>query len=186
MEASSVVAAVIEKWADIVTALSALAALILSIVSLRVATAAQHLAESQERRKAPRLVIHLRNGYSSTRSDGSRDFTFQVEVRNPTDSDNAIARAEMHLRYIVGDATPITLKLPSNKRHTQDHDERNKLLPPCRIAAHDVHVAWVQFSVLPEMLNGRAIDKYWLVITDSHQAEVTLETSILREEHNAT
>jgi hypothetical protein len=175
--------ALIKEWTDIVVAAAAVAALIISFVSLRVSSRALQLSEKQERRKEPQLVPHLLDSDFEDLSGGDRVYSFWLSVRNPTDSDNAVAQIEMHLRYLVDGVTSVTVKLPSSNSGDPAND-RPRLATPSRVAAHDTVSGWCNFVVKPGLLNGRPIEGYQIVLTDSHQAEATIDALVVREKRH--
>jgi hypothetical protein len=112
--------------------------------------------------------------------------SFSLSVGNPTDSDNAIAQIEMHLRYLIEDAALMTVKLPPSVGTCDPaKDSRRWLTTPARVAAHDTVSGWCDFVVKPGILNGRPIDGYQIVLTDSHQAETSVDALVVSEKRHA-
>lgn len=176
---------VTKDWTDIVVALTAVAALVVSAMSLRVSLRALRISEQQERRKEPRLAPKLLDSYFNKSNRVDRVYSFWLSVGNPTDSDNAIAQIDMHLSYHVDDATLVTVKLPPLNVRDSEHDSRPRLLTPCRIEAHDTVSGWCDFIVKSDLLNGRAIDAYRIVLTDSHHNETAVDPLVVGENPHA-
>jgi hypothetical protein len=175
-----------KDWTDIVVAVAAVAALLVALTSFRVSLHALRLSEKQERRKEPRLVPRLLDSHVENLAGGDRVYSFSLSVGNPTDSGNAIAQVEMHLRYLIDDSASITVKLPplvgasgpANTIHP-------RLITPSRIAAHDTVSGWCDFVVKSGILSGHTIDGYRIVLTDSHQAETSVEAFVVSERRHA-
>lgn len=171
-----------KNWTDIVVAVMAVAAFIVSVGSFRVSSRALRLSEQQEQRKQPRLVPRLLDSHFERLSDGGRAYSFSLSVGNPTDSDNAIAHIEMHLRYLIEDAASMTVKLPAC--HPPE-DCCGRLTIPSRVAAHDTVSGWCDFRLKPNFLSGRTIDGYRIVLTDSHQTETSVDALVVSEKRHA-
>ena len=173
----------IKEWTDIVVAVAAIAALFVSLVSLRLSSRALRLSEKQEERREPKLVPRLVDSHFEDLASGDRIYSCLLSVGNPADSDNAVAQIEMHLRYFIDGFTLATVKLPS--AGDQRNTKLSRLIAPTRIAAHDTVSGWCSFLVKSAILNGRAVEGYRIVITDSHQGEATVEPLVISEKRDA-
>ncbi len=175
----------VKDWADAVVAVMAVAAFIVAVGSYRVSSRALRLSEQQEQRKRPRLFPRLLDSHFENLTEGGRVYSFWLSVANPTDSDNAIAQIEMHLRYLIDDDVSITVKLPpSSVRVCASMGDRPRLIAPSRIAAHDTASGWYDFVIKPAMLSGRTIEGYQIVLTDSHQAEASVDALVVSEKRH--
>ncbi len=175
-----------KDWTDVVVAGAAIAALLVSLRSLRVSSRALQLSEKQERRKEPRLVPKLLDSCFEDLAEGDRAYSLSLSVGNPTDSDNAIAQIEMHLRYRIDDSASITVKLsPSVGTCSPASSIGPRLVAPSRIAAHDTISGWCDFIVKPGIVGGHMIDGYKIVLTDSHQVETAVEPFVVSEKRHA-
>jgi hypothetical protein len=175
-----------KEWPDIVVAGMAVAAFIVAVMSFRVSSRALRLSEKQEQRRQPRLIPRLLASQFENRPEGGRVYSFSLSVGNPTDSDNAIAQIEMHLRYLIDGSTPITVKLPPSVGSCdRANDTSPRLITPCRVAAHDTVSGWCNFVVTPDILGGRAIEGYQIVLTDSHQADASVDALVVSEKQHA-
>jgi hypothetical protein len=170
---------------DIVVAVMAVAAFIVSVGSFRVSSRALRLSEQQEQRKQPRLVPRLLDSHFESLSEGGRVYSFSLSVGNPTDSDNAIAQIEMHLRYLIDGDVSMTVKLPPSVGVCVPKNDHPRLITPFRIAAHDTASGWCDFILKPSFLSGRRIDGYQIVLTDSHQAETSVDALVVSEKRHA-
>lgn len=185
-EAQAILPMSAKDWTDIVVAVAAIAALIVSARSFSVSARALRLSELQEQRKQPRLVPRLLDSYYKSLCEGVRVYSFSLSVANPTDSDNAIAQIEMHLRYRIDDSVSITVKLtPSFGIDTSAEDTYRRLTMPSRVAAHDTVSGWCDFVIMPDITNGHIIDVYQIVLTDSHQVETGVDAFIVNEQRRA-
>ncbi len=175
-----------KDWTDIVVAGMAVAAFAVAVMSYRVSSRALRLSEKQEQRKQPLLIPRLLASHFEDLAEGGRVYSFSLSVGNPTDSDNAIAQIEMHLRYLVDGSTSITVKLPSSIGIDDPaNDPSPRLITPCRVAAHDTVSGWCDFVVKPDILGGRAIEGYQIVLTDSHQADASVDAFVVSEKRHA-
>lgn len=175
-----------KDWTDIVVAVMAVAAFIVAVGSFRVSSRALRLSEQQDQRKQPRLFSRLLDSHFENLAEGGRVYSFWLSVGNPTDSDNAIAQIEMHLRYLIEGDVAMTVKLPalpvSICAPMNDHP---RLIMPSRIAAHDIASGWCDFVIKPGILSGRRIEGYQIVLTDSHQAETSVDALVVSEKRHA-
>jgi hypothetical protein len=171
-------------WTDKTNTLFAALAFTVSLVSLYFSLTAKRLADRQEGRRNPRLVPSNGQAFVKIASDsGDRVYAFHISVSNPTDSDNAISAIDLSLTYISPTQTIMTVKLRAQK------DDSINFLPsagthlssPTRIAAHDTISGWCYFKVEGAMIAERAIDKYEIVLTDSHQVRSTIEPILVQE-----
>jgi hypothetical protein len=137
------------------------------------------------RRRLDRFPRESQDIFARTTAVGetrtAKVYSFLLSVRNPSDSDNAIAQIEMRLRYLIDGATSITVKLPSVRMSDPPNSERARFATPSRVAAHDTVSGWCDFIVKADILSGRVIDGYQVVLTDSHQAEATVDALVVSE-----
>jgi hypothetical protein len=175
-----------KDWTDNVAAVMAVAAVIISVGSLWVSSRALRLSEQQEKRKQPRIFPALLDSHFENLTEGGRVYSFLLSVRNPTDSDNAIAQIEMHLRYLIDGYMSMTVKLPlSSGGIRAPMNDQRRLITPSRVAAHDTVSGWCDFIVKPGILSGRMIEGHQIVLTDSHQAETSVDALVVSEKRHA-
>jgi hypothetical protein len=184
-EAQAILKMSAKDWTDIVVAVMAVAAFIVAVGSFRVSSRALRLSEQQEQRKQPRLVPRLLDSHFESLTEGGRVYSFSLSVGNPTDSDNAIAQIEMHLRYLIDGDVSMTVKLPPSVAICVSASDHPRLITPSRIAAHDTASGWCDFVLKPSFLSGRTIDGYQIVLTDSHQAETSVDALVVSEKRHA-
>lgn len=184
-EAQAILKVSAKDRTDIVVAVMAIAAFVVSIGSFRVSSRALRLSEQQEQRKQPRLVPRLLDSHFESLAEGGRVYSFSLSVGNPTDSDNAIAQIEMHLRYFIDGDVAMTVKLPPLVGIYVSASDHPRLTTPSRIAAHDTASGWCDFVLKPGILSGRPIDGYQIVLTDSHQAETSVDALVVSEKRHA-
>jgi hypothetical protein len=185
VEAQAILRMSAKDWTDIVVAVMAVAAFIVAIGSFRMSSRALRLSERQEQRKQPRLVPRLLDSHFESLSEGGRAYSFSLSVANPTDSDNAIAQIEMHLRYLIDGDVSMTVKLPPSVGISVPKQDYPRLIAPSRIAAHDTASGWCDFVLKPGILNGHRIDGYQIVLTDSHQVETSVDALVVSEKRHA-
>jgi len=171
------------------TRIIAVLGLILSIASLSlglfnayIAWQNRKLALKQDARKVTKLTCYLNHGFQKTDATG-RAFSLLVQVRNPSDSNNAIASAELIVRYLTKDRLLMTLKLPLNRDDkagfVRGQDETLSL--PVKVPAHEVVSGWLHFKASVNLLSGMTIDGYELEITDTHDAKTTITPNLMQE-----
>ena len=175
----------LKQWLDIVTVIVAIAAFAVSLASLWLSSRALRLSEKQERRRQPLLIPHLLDSHFEALADGAKLYSFSISVTNPSDSDNAIARVELFLRYYLEDETLMTVRLPVEDGIRGDEEVRGRLSVPARIGAHDTISGWVFFAVKPLVLHGRVVDGYQLALIDTHQSLAKIDISLVGEKRHA-
>ena len=165
-------------WTDIATTVAAIAALLISLVSLHYSRKGMALAEAQDRRRQPKLLPEYLAGHFSTdMATGSRTYHVQLAIRNQTDSDNAVARVELNLTYRLPDGTLITARVPASNDGTQG----TRLPVPQRIGAHETIAGWCAFTVDAAVITGRHIEGYTVELNDSHGQLSNVTPLILSE-----
>lgn len=164
-----------ENWPDIVTAIAAVIALVLSIFSIHYARASLSLSKEQDRRRLPRLSSGFLQGYYTVdMTSGARVYRIEISATNPSDSDNSLVRVELRLTYRLKDGTEMTARL------SQMVGDRQLRLP-MRIAAHEAVAGWCHFQVPSAIVTGNMIDQYVVELTDTHDQIVSVTPLILSE-----
>ncbi|MBJ6750974.1 hypothetical protein [Geomonas anaerohicana] len=173
----------LKKYAEVASAGAAWLALLLSVFSILAAWKALRISERQEERRKPLLVPYLQDGY--IRREGESIFyAFLLSVSNPTDSDNAVAVADLHITYITKGNVLMTIKVPwYNKGAKGFHDENISIsfTIPQRLDAHQTVTGWLFFQVEKLLIRGYTIEEYRIVLTDSHGMRAQLEPILIRE-----
>ncbi|MES1985898.1 MAG: hypothetical protein V4461_13185 [Pseudomonadota bacterium] len=165
-------------WTDIATAVAAIAALLISLVSLHYSRKGMVLAEAQDRRRQPKLLPEYLSGHFSTDgATGARTYHMQLAIRNPTDSDNAVARIELNLTYRLPDGTLITARVPPSNSGAQG----TSLSVPQRVGAHETIAGWCAFAVDAAVIANRHIEGYMVELNDSHGQLSSVTPLILSE-----
>jgi hypothetical protein len=167
-------------WTDIAVAVTAIVAILLSVFSLYYSRASLELAKAQDRRRDPKLLAEFLAGdYVTDAETGVRAYNVQLSISNPSDSDNAIARAEFRLTYRVNDDTDVTVRLQPS-----EHAEGEKLATPLRIGAHETVAGWCRFLVAPDIFTGVRIERYMVELTDTHGQAISVTPLLLSERQN--
>lgn len=103
----------IKSWFKL-TEMMAIAAFVVSVISLYFSWHNKRLMAQQEERRQPLLKLSVKRGYQKTAGgQGSRTYAFLISIANPTDTDNAISDAELVITYLRA-RVEHTLKLPAN------------------------------------------------------------------------
>jgi hypothetical protein len=171
-------------WFGLTKAL-AVAGFCISLVSLYFTWQNRRLTLAQENRRLPRLIPTLVHGYYQDGKDSSgRVYAFRITITNPTDSNNAIATAELSITYLTADRVQMTMKLRANEPASKSFvkDQENALAVPAAVSAHNAVSGWLQFHVPAAMLAKRDIESYRLTLTDPH-GETTNVVPILVQEY---
>ena len=174
----------VKDISDYVVAAMAAAAFVVSILSLVYARRSLRLAEEQDKRRQPRLVMNLVDSFFVPGVEGERAYCFRLTVQNPTDADNSISLLEMVVTYDVG-GVEMSAKLGAAQDLVEDAGRRQQLAIPASIPAHGTVSGWCDFVIQSGTLGG-PIDGYELLATDSHKAAAHLELSVVRERRDAS
>jgi hypothetical protein len=182
LESTRVVLQAVTEWFDLTRAL-AVAGTCISLVSLYFTWQNRKLALAQEKRRLPRLAPTLVNGYFQDGTDAGRVYAFLVTIVNPTDTNNAVAEAELSITYLTTDRVQMTMKLlPTKPAKTFVKGYNDTLVVPLAVPAHNAVSGILHFQLPKEMLVGRTIDSYQLALTDA-QGEVESVVPILVQEY---
>ncbi|MDX0647480.1 hypothetical protein GOD00_23240 [Sinorhizobium medicae] len=162
--------------------LLSIASLTLGLFNAYVAWQNRKLALKQDARKLPALTCYLSHGFQKTNESG-RAFSLLVQIRNPSDSNNAVANAELVVRYLTKERVLMTLKLPANREGTGSfvRGQGDVLSLPVKVPAHEVVSGWLHFVAPVELVSGMTIDGYELEITDTHEAKTTIAPNLMQE-----
>ena len=175
-------------WFDLTKTL-AVAAFCTSLVSLYFTWLNRRLALTQEMRRLPRLIPSLVHGYYQDSQDNrGRVYAFHVTVTNPTDSNNAIAAAELSITYLTTDRVQMTMKLRANEAAAKSFmkDQQQALAIPTAILAHNAVSGWLRFHVPTAMLANRDIEAYRLTFTDPHGELANVDPILVQEYRDET
>ena len=133
------------------------------------------LAKTQDRRREPKLKAAFIGGdYTVDVPKGARTYHIRLSISNVSDSDNAVTRAELRLKYRLREGADITVRL-------QQLNSDDQLQLPMRVAAHDAVAGWCRFLVMPEILRGNSIESYNIELTDAHDEMVSVAPLIMSE-----
>ncbi len=140
------------------------------------------IAEQQEERRRPTLVFYLHNGYVR-KTDESRAYLFLLSVSNPSDSNNAIARLDLRIRYRTGSGFPATVDVPNTSQSSNTFPGMGQpfLEIPVPVDAHKTVAGQVTFVLKRDLLRDYTIDGYEVIATDSHGIQVSVEVALLQE-----
>ena len=176
------------EWFDLTKAL-AIAGFCISLVSLYLTWQNRRLTLAQESRRLPGLILTLVHGYyENCKDDHGRVYAFHVMVKNPTDSNNAIAGAELAITYLVADRVQMKMKLRANEPAAKSFvkDQEELLSIPTAISAHNAISGWLRFHVPTAMLNNRYVEGYSLTLTDPHGETADVVPILVQEYRDET
>jgi hypothetical protein len=175
-------------WFDLTKSL-AVAGICISLASLYFTWQNRRLALAQESRRLPRLIPTLvHRYYQDGKDDRGRVYAFHVTVANPTDSNNAIATAELSITYLTADRVQLTMKLRANEPAAKSFvkDQEEALVVPTAVTAHNAVSGWLRFHVPAAMLANRDIEGYRLTLTDTHGEAANVVPILVQEYRDET
>lgn len=170
------------KWTSFAAAVAAWIAAVFAYLTARRSGRALRIAEQQEARRRPLLVLYLHSGYLR-RTDKERVYAFMLSVSNPSDSNNAIARIDLRIEYRAPSNFLAAVDVPAT---SQDDvmfggDNHSHLETPIHIDAHHTVAGWVFFRVKRALLEDCSVDNFVILTTDSHGERVSIETALVQE-----
>ena len=171
------------SWLDLTKAI-AITALMLSIVNTYLAWRRGRLADEQEKRKTLGLNITLIHSfYKNDEMTGDQFYAFQLTVRNPSDSSNAISEADLAITYLTKDRIQMIAKIRANENNSYSfvHGNYNLLNIPKSISAHDTISGWIQFHIPEVMLSGNEIESLQVTLRDTHGDTTSIEPIVVPE-----
>ena len=167
----------------------AFASLVVSICSAiysgRKASRALAISESQERRRQPQLGIYLAKAYRRV-TPKRQLFGFLVSVSNPTDVNNALARAELQITYLVRDDASVVCRVQHDPALEDKQNHYGDASPtvftlPLRIDAHQTASGWFLFALENDAIGKGTIDTHNLILEDTHGVTTISTGSPVRE-----
>lgn len=170
------------KWMPFAAAVAAWVAATFAYLTARRSGRALRLAEQQEARRQPVLVLYLLRGYLR-RANEERIYAFLLSVSNPSDSNNAIAQIDLRIEYRTASNFFAAVDVPTVSQDDEmfGGDNHARLEIPIHVDAHHTVAGWVFFRVQRALLEDRSVDTYVIVATDSHGERVSIETALLQE-----
>jgi len=171
-------------YAAIASGVAALVSGWFAYLSLRVSNRSLRLSQQQEERHRPHLVPYLIDGYAKfVARDNLRVYGFSLSVSNRSDVDDSVAQIELQLTYKAPSGISIAVKARHDAKLNNVFAGGNTAtLPvPLRIDAHQTIAGWVYFGIKEELFSGSAVDKFIIILTDSHDVVSTVEPIIVRE-----
>lgn len=171
---------------DRLIAASALAVAILSayFAGRAASTARRALAisERDEKRKQPQLTVYLAKSYVSSK-DETDLYCALVSISNPTDINNAVARAELRVAVQGPENTEVVYRIPHNPELAEGGSAGEGLGNgafgvPIRVDAHQTATGWLLFTL---SAHTTLINSSWIFLEDSHGATTATEVISLGE-----
>lgn len=170
------------KWTSFAAALAAWVAAIFAYLTARRSGRALRLAEQQEARRQPLLVLYLHEGHFRRVEEG-RMFMFLVSVSNPSDSDNAISRIDLRIEYRTASHYLAAVDVQSCSTHckTSGLEDKAALGISNRIDAHQTVAGRIFFQLNDALLENCSVDRYVIVVTDTQGRRESVETALVPE-----
>lgn len=140
------------------------------------------LAEQQEERRRPILVLYFQGGYLR-RTDQDRVYMFMLAVSNPSDSNNSVARIHLRIEYRTPANFLATVDVPNVFQANEEFGGASHaaLEIPINVDAHKTIVGRVFFRLNKSLLKDCAVDGYEIIVTDTHDAQTSVETALVQE-----
>ena len=180
----------VDIFADPKTWISALALFVsgcsafISWRSWKNSSRALDISERQEKRRQPQLGIYLANGYRQ-QIPGRQLFGFLVSVSNPTDINNAIARAELQVVYLLANDAEVVCRVQHNPKLGEDTARDNSAATvfsmPFRVDAHQTVSGWFLFVLDDDVIREDTIDTHALILEDTHGISTKTDPITVRE-----
>lgn len=164
---------------SIVTLSISLIALCASLTSLWFGWRGHVRAEAQDRRRKPALVIDLLDS-RLFHMPNRRIYCFQLRVRNPSDSDNAISIADLWFLFATRAGASLIVKVPHADADVKPPDLGEALAIPSKVGAHNVATGWCWFELTDEVAGDNMIERHDLQIQDTHGLTSTVSARILQ------
>jgi hypothetical protein len=170
------------KWMPFVAAVAAWVAAIFAYLTARRSIRLLHLAEQQEERRRPVLILYLQGG-RLRRVGEDLVYMFLLSVSNRSDSNNAIAQIDLRIEYrtAFNFLAAVDVPIVSQDDEMFGGDTRSRLEIPIRVDAHHTVAGWVFFRVKKALLEDCAVNTYVIVATDSHGGRSSIETALVQE-----
>jgi hypothetical protein len=150
--------------------------------SRRIANRALSINEAQERRRQPQFDIYFHDGYRRY-FPTHQLFGFLISVKNPSDINNSIAKAELQVTFVTTGEIRSTCRIP-HKSDLAKHIDDPVLVLPSRIDAHQTVRGWLLFTLPASVICNRTIDRHKIILEDSHGVSIEMEPINLREWSN--
>lgn len=157
------------------SAAAAWVAAIYAISSARTAKRQFRLTRKQEARRSISLIGNLGRSYYEAADDSHR-YIFPLIVRNPSDMDNALVRAELWIGYSRNDGSNHVVKIPQDNRLVLAKNEPGESLLnlPVPLGAREAVSGALGFTVPIGLLKECNVEDLTLKLEDSVGAIVDI------------
>ena len=169
-------------WTSFISGFTALIATGISIWSVSTSRRALKLAELQDLRRKANLAVYLSEGFSKY-EEKQRTLSFLISVTNRSDSDDSISRVELQVDYVLANGTVAAVRFPPLPPVVPDGDESGGVPLGCpqNIDAHKTVEGWLLFRYPIEMLEGRQVESYSILVQNSEGFVTALEHATIKE-----
>lgn len=152
---------------SITTLAISLVALTASLISLWFGWRNHVRAEAQDRRRKPALSLDLRDARILPSRSG-RFYCFHIQVKNPSDTDNAISLIEFRVVFTMPDGTALIAKIAQVELALFPETLGEALLPPMKVGAHNIVTGWCVFELQTTLVGGKEVESYEVHFHDTH------------------
>lgn len=186
METSSLYESIV-NWIPVVSAVAALIALLLSLISFRTAKKAYLLALKQDLRQQPSLELYIADSYICPSTPPiPRLFVFLIKITNTSDAGNSIRELELFIERGKEREITSTVAIPHDSsffNHLK-HKKQEPFKIPISISSRTVIQGLAIFPVVDDLTKNTLIEGYIVKATDSFGHKTEREAILLKEVNN--
>jgi len=177
----------IETLISASSAVAALLSALYAIRSSRVAQRALEIAEHDHQAKKESLKLYLIDGFNYKNSDNKYIFAFNATVTNLSSENNSIERLELVISFIRKDNTlgHIILQHNDSLYSSLKGIDVTPFKLPHEVGSKAAISHWCLFLFSKEFLSNNRIDKYTIRVTDTAGNMSEKHSYLVKEYHRA-
>lgn len=173
---------------SIVSALTAVLALLVSIISYRLSKKSLSISEHQYQRSTPNMSLYLNEGFTTTSETKEyRYYVFSITATNRSTENNSIVKSEMAVLCSNEEDFISKIIIPHSPAQIDELNMPNLTPLPINIdlMSGNSKSGWLVFKIDRKVLRNKKIDGYKLLFIDSSDNKLELEPIIVREIHRS-
>ncbi|MES9950568.1 MAG: hypothetical protein ABW118_16545 [Candidatus Thiodiazotropha sp.] len=170
----------------IVSALTAVLALAVSIISYRLSKKSLSISKRQYQRSTPNVSLYLNEGFTTTSETKEyRYYVFSITATNRSTENNSLVRTEMIVLCSNEEGYISKIIMPHSPSLVDELCMPNLTAFPMKIdlMSGSSESGWLVFKIDRKVLKNKKIDGYKLLFLDSSDNKLELEPIIVREIH---
>lgn len=164
---------------SITTLAISLVALTASLTSLWFGWRNHLRAEAQDRRRKPALSLDLRDARILPSPSG-RFYCFHIQVKNPSDTDNAISLIELRVIFTMPSGAALIAKIAQVDPALFPVTLGEALSPPVKVGAHNIVTGWCVFELQTALVGDKAVESYEVHFHDTHALSSTIAPRVIQ------